>query len=741
MNLADVITEAERLTGQDQLAQASDLYGQWLAQHGAGTDANERFVAHYNRALLQLRQGETEPALTSLFGAVQAAPQRADTHDALLTTCLQAELPSLAIGHVLRTLLHTAEPLLRHVMQSRLQLLLQRQPDGCGVHWQLDGGMEAGAAAALVGAHFLPQFNHPMAAAQRHAGHARIRLGYLVRDPALLPEPARRHDRARFEVRAYCWDLPADAHPAGAARGDAEACYSITGLSDDAAAALIRVHEVDVLIDLHGLATEGRPGVLVYHPAPLQLTWTDLGFSTGLRAEDGCVGQGAWAPPLGLPWLPRLADEPRASGAVLNWAVKAAASAVRPEMMAVLLRLLAARPDSQLLLLDGEPGLLKRFRAVAAASGLAPDRIHAQDGWDDVDVYLDCPSSRSTRNLVDALALGIRVVAGPGPASALLQALGLAPACLAADVDGVQALALRAAVTSSRPDATTWRAAQSDTWRDWWESRLKEAVAALPERPAPIVATAEALQHIPDLHAFTLPGPNGEAFRRRYVIAAPPHLHNSAGVRVLYDLQKWLVRAGYDAIVCTHTQNYYVPQFREDIVIYPETFPGNWLRAKRVVRFILNVPGKLGESSSSYDADEFLVAYNRHLAPYADGRVLQVPSVEPWFYDPGEAAQRDVDVVYVGKGQNSGHHPPDCAEITRAWPSSRREVANLLRRTRTLYSYDHFTMIVAEAQLCGCKTVLIQPDGSHTPFEPERLVTPAEFRHQLHAFIAATQRL
>jgi hypothetical protein len=743
MNLADVITEAERLAGQDQLAQASGLYGQWLAQHGAGADANERFVAHYNRALLLLRLGDTEPALTSLFEAVQAAPQRADTHDALLTSCMQAGLPSLAIGHVLRTLLQPAEPLLRPVLQTRLQLLMQRQPDGCGVHWQLDGGMEASAAAACVSAHFLPKFNHPMAAAQRYAGHLRIRLGYLVRDPAQLPEPARRHDPGRFDVRVYCWDLPADAQPAGGPRGDVESCWGIAGLSDDAAAALIRVHEVDVLVDLHGLAAEGRPGVLVYHPAPVQLTWTDLGWSTGLRTEDGCVGQGGWTPPLGLPWLPAPAAEPAVRGAGLNWAVKAAASSIQPEMMAVLLRLLAARPDSQLLLLDAEPGLLKRLQTVASASGLMPERIRAQHGWNGVDVYLDCPSSRSARHLIDALALGIRGVAGPGPASGLLQALGLAPSCLAADLDGLQALALRAADASAspRPDPAAWRAAQSDAWLAWWEQRLQEAVAALPERPAAAVATAQELEQLPDLHAFTLPGPNGEPFRRRYVIAAPPHLHNSAGVRVLYDLQKWLVRAGYDAIIATYTQNYYTPQFLEDIVIYPETFPGNWLRAKRVVRFILNVPGKLGESSSCYDAGEFLVAYNRHLAPYADGRVLQVPSVEPWFYDPGEGAPRDVDVVYVGKGQNTGQHPPGCVEITRAWPPTRREVAELLRRSRTIYSYDHFTMLVAEAQLCGCRTMLIQPDGSHVPFEPERLVTPAEFRHQLHAFIAATQRL
>jgi len=738
-NLALVITEAERLAALQDLAQASELYARWLGEQGAAADAGQRFIAHHNRALLQLKLGQTEQALSSLFAAVQAAPQRMEAHDALFTTCVQAGLPSLAFGHVMRTLLQPADPALRPAMRERLQWLLQRHPDACGAHWQFDGGLSEGAAQRLLEAQLLPRFHHRMAAPERRAGRERLRLGYLVRDPALLPEPARRHDRQRFEVRAYVWDQPASAAAPGSPRGGADACYSIAGLTDDAAAVLIRGHEVDVLIDLHGLAADGRPGVRVYHPAPLQLTWTDLGQPTGLPGEDGCVGQGDWLPPGGLPWLPAAAHRPR--GAATRLLVRAAASALPPAQLALLTALLAARPDSRLRLLQPEPGLLARVQALAQAEGLDPARIQAAESWAEGDVFIDAPSARSPRDVLEALAHGLAVAAGPGPAAPLLQALGRGPACLAPDLPGLQALALRAADNPTPPLPAVWAEAQVEPWLGWWEARLQAAVAVLPERAPPVVASAEDLAQLPDLQAFTLPGPNGEPFRRRYVIAAPPHLHNSAGVRVLYDLQKWLVRAGYDALVATYTPNTYTPQFREDIVVYPETFPGNWLNAKRVVRFILNRPGELGDCPGYYDPAEFLVAYNRHLAAYADGRMLQVPSVEPWFYDPGEGAVRDVDVVYVGKGRNSGHHPPGCVEITRAWPPSRREVAELLRHTRTLYSYDHFTMIVPEAQLCGCHTVLLQADGSQAPFEPERLVTPAEFRHQLHAFIAATQRL
>ena len=226
---------------------------------------------------------------------------------------------------------------------------------------------------------------------------------------------------------------------------------------------------------------------------------------------------------------------------------------------------------------------------------------------------------------------------------------------------------------------------------------------------------------------------------RRYVIVAPPFQHASAGIRVLYDLQKWLILAGFDAMVCTWFTGYPVESFAEDIVVYPEVAPGNVLKAKRVVRFILNSPGKLGHGEKTYAPNELLVAYNSELSSFADGFVLQVPSTEPYFC-PSDGP-REMDAVYVGKGRNLGLHPASCVEITRNFPPTRPQLAELLRSVKTLYSYDDFTMLAHEAKICGCNVTLINAMGTMEPLQTSPVPSLEVFRAQLHHFIKITQNL
>jgi hypothetical protein len=255
-----------------------------------------------------------------------------------------------------------------------------------------------------------------------------------------------------------------------------------------------------------------------------------------------------------------------------------------------------------------------------------------------------------------------------------------------------------------------------------WEGRLPARI----QHHAPAQA---------DIEYLKAPGSHG----RRYVIAAPPYHHASAGIRVLYDLQKWLVLAGFDAIVCTWFPGYPIDSFADDIVIYPEVAPGNLLQAKRVVRYILNTPGKLGHGEKAYAPDELLVAYNNELAPYSDGHVLQLPSTEPFFYSEG--GLRDKDAMYVGKGRNLGLHPEGCVEITKQFPPTRLQMADFLRTVKTLYTYDNFTMLGYEAKLCGCNVTLIDGSGQKQPLHTSYVPSLNEFRAQLHRFIQLTQQM
>ncbi|NTV91345.1 MAG: glycosyltransferase family 2 protein [Clostridiales bacterium] len=219
----------------------------------------------------------------------------------------------------------------------------------------------------------------------------------------------------------------------------------------------------------------------------------------------------------------------------------------------------------------------------------------------------------------------------------------------------------------------------------------------------------------------------------RYIIVTPTYNHRSAGIKVLYELQKWLIRSGKDAIVFNLNAPY--PINEDDIVVYPEIVPGNPLGANRVVRYILNEPGKLG-GTTEYDENEILVAYTEHFSRYSKGIYLEIPVIEDFFYDKG--LERTVDCFYVGKGSNTRHPSTEtCIEITAFWPEKRQELAELLNRTRILYSYDDCTHLLTEARLCGCIIKLINNNGLFDlvqPLPPNR----EEFQQQLDRFIQMT---
>jgi len=221
----------------------------------------------------------------------------------------------------------------------------------------------------------------------------------------------------------------------------------------------------------------------------------------------------------------------------------------------------------------------------------------------------------------------------------------------------------------------------------------------------------------------------------RYVIIAPTYNQKTAGIAVLQELQKWLIKSGKDAIIPNININAPYAIQDDDIVVYPEIIPGNPLNAKRVVRYILNVPGKLG-GTTEYDSREILVAYTKDFSRHSNGIYLEIPIIEDFFTNRG--LERTVDCFWVGKGRNT-HHPATkgCIEITYQWPRKRRELAELLNRTRVFYSYDDCTHLLTEAMLCGCAIKLIKNDElvDHIQIPPP---DPEEFQRQLDQFIQLT---
>lgn len=240
----------------------------------------------------------------------------------------------------------------------------------------------------------------------------------------------------------------------------------------------------------------------------------------------------------------------------------------------------------------------------------------------------------------------------------------------------------------------------------------------------------------------------------RFIIGAQSYKHNSAGVRVLYELAARLKkmgdppsptqaspeatprRGGYGGtwtVSIIHPFCIPKPLADQSIVVYPESITGNPCGASRVVRYILNVPGKMG-GDKEYAKEELLVAYCDELAKYADGQVLYVPVIEDFFCKDA-SIKRTRDAMWIGKGINTNQHPTNCEEITMEYPFSRIGMARFLQTVGTFYTYDNFTHLIPEALRCGCRVVYLDPETGPIEIKEYKLPSEEEVKEQFETFI------
>ena len=121
------------------------------------------------------------------------------------------------------------------------------------------------------------------------SGRARIVLGYLSADfrnhpvGQLIRPLFGRHDRSRFEVRAYSTGPDDGGELRKGFANDADAFVDIRALGDRPAAERIRADGVDILIDLGGFTQGNRLGVSALRPAPVAVDY--LGFAGTIGAD------------------------------------------------------------------------------------------------------------------------------------------------------------------------------------------------------------------------------------------------------------------------------------------------------------------------------------------------------------------------------------------------------------------------------------------------------------------------
>jgi predicted O-linked N-acetylglucosamine transferase (SPINDLY family) len=144
----------------------------------------------------------------------------------------------------------------------------------------------------------------PVGAAPRPASpHGRrLRVGYLSSDfrehptARLILGVLRHHDRRQVELFMYCsgWDDGSALRQAVVAQF--EHVHSVAGLGDGAAAALMRSHQIDVLVELNGPTRAHRMGILSHRPAPVQVDYLGWPGTVGGRVVDYVVGDAHTVP-------------------------------------------------------------------------------------------------------------------------------------------------------------------------------------------------------------------------------------------------------------------------------------------------------------------------------------------------------------------------------------------------------------------------------------------------------------
>jgi predicted O-linked N-acetylglucosamine transferase (SPINDLY family) len=104
------------------------------------------------------------------------------------------------------------------------------------------------------------------------------------------------HDKREVEIFLYTNDARSDA-ATHRLKARADHFVPIYNLPDDLAAAQIREHGIDVLVDLSGHTSGNRMMLFARKPAPVQLTWLGYPATTGLAAIDGRITDAVADPP------------------------------------------------------------------------------------------------------------------------------------------------------------------------------------------------------------------------------------------------------------------------------------------------------------------------------------------------------------------------------------------------------------------------------------------------------------
>ncbi len=312
--------------------------------------------------------------------------------------------------------------------------------------------------AVILEAHrgWAGRFAAPRAPAPPHANPPqpgrRLRIGYVSADfrehavsHFVLPL-LEHHDAARFEVYGYSSTPSTDAVTRRCERLAAH-WRDIFPLADAAAEEMVRGDGIDILVDLSGHTSGNRLGLFAAKPAPVQITYLGYPATTGMEQMDFRLTDGradpagvsepryverllrlphslwCFAPP---PQMPEAGPLPASAAGHITFGSLNSMHKLTRRQLALWSRLLAALPDSKLLLATVPAGEARaRIAREFEANGIAPARLefHGFLRWEDfwalhqrVDIALDSFPCNGGATTCETLWLGVPLVSLAGEA-------------------------------------------------------------------------------------------------------------------------------------------------------------------------------------------------------------------------------------------------------------------------------------------------------------------------------------
>lgn len=229
-----------------------------------------------------------------------------------------------------------------------------------------------------------------------------------------------------------------------------------------------------------------------------------------------------------------------------------------------------------------------------------------------------------------------------------------------------------------------------------------------------------------------------------YYIYGLDYRQSSAGVRVLHYLCHSLNELGEEAYIFANSTSPYLrtPLLTEEIMlrhasinrmpiaIYPEIVPGNPMQAPVTARWILNKPGHIG-GDAVHHPDELLFVYQQKYTPEGTKTYpLYIPAVNSRIFNDWNNAyegKRQGACYYAHKFLHFGgmltHHAKGATSLCQDIPRSHEEIADILRRSEVLYSYEP-SAIVSEALQCGCPVVIVPSEYISKNYSYDELTGP-----------------